>query len=192
VPLLGETVSAGGALGIAIVVAGMWAVQADAGVVAASGWRRLLVAPGAGWAWLTLAASVGYSLVDKLAMARLAALPWPGAVPPAVAWYGILCAAAMLVFTPLALRHVRPRALVAQARGEWRTALLAAAVGFVGYGLILHALRSAPVSYVVAVRQASVLFAVALAALRLRERPSRLRLAGALATVAGVALVAVS
>lgn len=192
VPLLGETVSAAGALGIAIVVAGMWAVQADAGVVSARGWRRLLVAPGAGWAWLTLAASVGYSLVDKLAMARLAALPWTGAVPPALAWYGILCAGATLVFTPLALRHLAPGALVAQARREWRTALLAAAGGLAGYGLILHALRSAPVSYVVAVRQASVLFAVALAALRLRERPTRLRLAGALATVAGVALVAAS
>jgi len=203
VPLLGEPVSAGGALGIAVVMAGMWAVQADAGVAAAgreapgplghqTGWRRLLVAPGAGWAWLTLMASVGYSLTDKMAMARLGALPWQGAVPPAVAWYVILCTAGMLVFAPLALRHVPPRALAEQARREWRMALLAAAVGFAGYGLILHALRTAPVSYVVAARQASVLFAVALGALRLRERPTRLRLAGALATVVGVALVAAS
>ncbi|HSJ98879.1 MAG TPA: VWA domain-containing protein, partial [Myxococcota bacterium] len=115
-----------------------------------------------------------------------------GVLPPAATWYVILCTAGMLVFAPLALRHVPPRALVAQARREWRMALLAAAVGFAGYGLILHALRTAPVSYVVAVRQASVLFAVALGALRLRERPTRLRLAGALATVVGVALVAVS
>lgn len=198
VPLLGEPVSPQGALGIAVVVAGMWAVQLDAGGDAGAAGstgsllRRLLVAPGAGWAWLTLAASVGYSLVDKLAMARLGALPWDGAVPPAVAWYVILCSAGMLVFTPLALRHVPPRALAEQARREGRSALLASLVGFAGYGLILHALRSAPVSYVVAVRQASVLFAVALGALRLRERPSRLRLAGALATVVGVALVAVS
>lgn len=199
VPLLGESVSALGALGIAVVVAGMWAVQLDAGSAVEPGgdggpsfWRRLLVAPGAGWAWLTLAASVGYSLVDKMAMTQLGALPWRGAVPPAVAWYVILCAAGMLVFTPLALRHVPPRALAEQARREGRAALLASLVGFVGYGLILHALRTAPVSYVVAARQASVLFAVALGALRLRERPTRLRLAGALATVVGVALVAAS
>jgi drug/metabolite transporter (DMT)-like permease len=226
VPLLGEPVSAGGALGIAVVVAGMWAVQVEAGAAAGraapgppdhragraapgppdhragraapgppdrpTGWRRLLVAPGAGWAWLTLAASVGYSLVDKMAMARLGELPWRGAVPPAIAWYVILCTSGMVVFVPLALRHVRPRALAEQARHEWRTALLAAAVGLVGYGLILHALRTAPVSYVVAVRQASVLFAVALGVLRLRERPTRLRLVGALATVVGVALVAAS
>lgn len=192
VPLLGEAVTATAALGIATVVAGMWAVQTDGRGSPGRGWRRLLVAPGAGWAWLTLAASVGYSLIDKLAMARLAALPWNGAAPPAFAWYGLLCSGGLLVFGPLALRHVPPRALAAQARGEWRTALLAAAAGLVGYGLILHALRSAPVSHVVAVRQTSVLFAVALAALRLRERPSRLRLAGALATVVGVALIAAS
>lgn len=199
VPLLGERVTAAGALGIAIVVAGMWAVQLDAGGAAASdggrarnGWRRLVRAPGAGWAVLTLVASIGYSLTDKLAMAQLATLPWRGALPPAVFWYVVLSTSGMLVFAPLALRQVPLGALAAQARREWRTALVAAAVGLVGYGLILHALRTAPVSYVVAVRQASVLFAVALGALRLRERPTRLRLLGALATVVGVALVAVS
>jgi len=198
VPLLGEPVSALGALGIAVVVAGMWAVQLDTGGARAAapdagGLRRLLLAPGAGFAWLTLVASIGYSLVDKAAMARLAALPWQGALlPPAVAWYVILSSACALVFAPLALRRLPAGALRAQARGEWRAALVAAAFGLVGYGLILHALRSAPVSYVVAVRQASVLFAVALGALRLRERPTRLRLAGALATMVGVALVAAS
>lgn len=199
VPLLGERVSAGGALGIAVVVAGMWAVQLDArgaesaadGAVA-RGWRRLLRAPGVGWACLTLVASIGYSLVDKLAMAQLAALPWRGALPPALFWYVVLCTTGMLVFAPLALREVPLAALAAQARREWRTAFVAAAVGLVGYGLILHALRTAPVSYVVAVRQASVLFAVALGALRLRERPTRPRLLGALATVVGVVLVAIS
>jgi drug/metabolite transporter (DMT)-like permease len=42
----------------------------------------------------------------------------------------------------------------------------------------------------VAVRQASVLFAPLLGVLRLRERPGRPRILGALATVAGVALIA--
>ena len=65
-----------------------------------------------------------------------------------------------------------------------------ALISFASYGLILQALRTAPVSYVVATRQISVLFAVAIGALRWRERPSRLRLLGALATVVGVALVA--
>jgi drug/metabolite transporter (DMT)-like permease len=55
---------------------------------------------------------------------------------------------------------------------------------------VLQALATAPASYVVAVRQASVLFALLLGVLRLRERPGRPRVLGALATVAGVALIA--
>jgi len=188
VPLLGESVSATGALGIAVVVAGMWAVQLERGVV---GWRRL-AAPGAGFAWATLAATVGYSLTDKAAMARLAPLAAGAAVPPAVAFYLLLTTASGLLFVPLAWRRCAPGALGAALRHESGTALVAAAIGFVGYGLILHVLETAPVSYVVAVRQSSVLFAVVLGALRLRERPSRLRLLGALATVAGVALVALA
>jgi drug/metabolite transporter (DMT)-like permease len=43
---------------------------------------------------------------------------------------------------------------------------------------------------VVAVRQSSVLFAVALGALWLREQPSRARMLGAAATVVGVGLIA--
>ena len=77
VPLLGESVTARGALGIAVVVAGMWAVQADAGVV---GWQRFR-APGAKYAWLTLLASIGYSLCDKAAMARLNSAPMAFADP---------------------------------------------------------------------------------------------------------------
>ena len=41
-----------------------------------------------------------------------------------------------------------------------------------------------------AVRQSSVLFAVVLGVLWLRERPGRERVVGALATVVGVALIA--
>jgi drug/metabolite transporter (DMT)-like permease len=186
VPLLGESISVRGALGIAVVVAGMWAVQADTGVV---GWQRFR-APGAKFAWLTLIASIGYSLCDKAAMARMNAAPWHSAIPPAVVYYVILSIAGGLVFTPLALRRLTPGELAAVARSEWRNALAAAVISFASYGLILHALRTAPVSYVVATRQISVLFAVAIGALRWRERPSRLRLLGAFATVVGVALVA--
>jgi drug/metabolite transporter (DMT)-like permease len=91
---------------------------------------------------------------------------------------------------PLALRRLKPGELVAVARSEWRSAFAAALISFASYGLILQALRTAPVSSGVAPRQISVLFAVAIGALRWRERPSRLRLLGALATVVGVALVA--
>lgn len=188
IPLLGETISLRGGIGIAVVVAGMWAVQTEG--FRTSGAPRGRASRGIGFALLTLAATVGYSLCDKAAMARLAATPWDAPIPPAAVYYVLLSASGAIVFAPLALRRVSFGALRDLARNELRNACVAAAIGFVGYGLILQALRTAPVSYVVAARQTSVLFAIAIAALRWRERPTRLRVLGALATVVGVALVA--
>ena len=55
---------------------------------------------------------------------------------------------------------------------------------------ILAALETAPASYVVAMRQGSVFFTLLLGIVLLRERPPRQRWIGALATIAGVALIA--
>jgi len=185
VPLLGERLSAGGAIGIATVVAGLWLVQAGSGLRLAS-----LASPAARYALLTLAATVGYGLVDKLAMAELAAAPWSSPVPRSAFWVLLLSSTSSLLFVPLALRARGARAIAAAARADLATPSLAAGVSLLGYALILKALETAPASYVVAVRQTSVLFALVLGVTRLREQPGRARIAGAAATVAGVALIA--
>ncbi|TFG94143.1 MAG: hypothetical protein E4H11_07305, partial [Myxococcales bacterium] len=82
------------------------------------------------------------------------------------------------------------RALRATASRELGRATLAALVSFASYTLILAAMQTAAVSYIVAVRQSSVLFAVALGVFFLGERPSRQRLLGAGLTMVGVALIA--
>ena len=74
----------------------------------------------------------------------------------------------------------------AAARLGWAASL----ISLFSYGAILKALETAPASYVVAVRQSSVIFALVLGVVRLREQPGRARLLGALATVAGVVLIA--
>ncbi len=183
---LGEALTPAGALGIAIVVAGVWLVYGER-----LGLRRLL-APELVYAWLTLAATVAYSLFDKLAMSELAAVPWRGLLPAALAWYTLIMLASTPVLLPLSLRAVGARALLASARRDAGRAVFAAVASLVGYGLILQVLRSAPASYVVAVRQLSVLFAVMIAVRFLGERPGRRRLLGAALTVAGVALIAVA
>jgi drug/metabolite transporter (DMT)-like permease len=129
-------------------------------------------------------------MCDKAAMARLAAAPWDAPIPAAIVYGVLLSMSGGLVFMPLAFRRVDPATLRATAAVELRAACIASLVSYAGYALILQALRTAPVSYVVAARQTSVLFAVAIAAVRLRERPTRPRILGALATVVGVALVA--
>ena len=67
-----------------------------------------------------------------------------------------------------------------------------AAAGFGAYALVLAALQLAPAASVAAVRETSVVIATALAALFLRERVTRARLAGSVVVVAGIALLALS
>jgi len=187
IPILGESLSPAGALGIATVVAGMWLVHTEGRTG-----LGLLRAPGTGFAYGVLAATVAYSVTDKAAMVALHGAVWEEPVPRAPLYFVLLVTGHTILFAPLALRRVGLRRLAAQGRTEWRRALLAAAGSMASYTLILEALRLAPVSYVAAVRQSSVLFAVALGAAWLRERPSRARVSGAVLTVAGVALVSLA
>jgi drug/metabolite transporter (DMT)-like permease len=78
-------------------------------------------------------------------------------------------------------------------RAELRpTTVLAGCGGFLAYTLVLAALRLAPAAPVAAVRETSVLFAVALAAPILGERVTRQRLTGAALVVAGVLMLGVA
>jgi drug/metabolite transporter (DMT)-like permease len=184
-PLLGERISSGGAIGIVTVVFGMWLVQTRGKLQLAA-----LARPETRFAWLTLLATVGYSITDKGAMVSLDAGDWPSALPRAVFYFLLTTIGGTLAMTPaLYAAGDATRRLLECARADGGRALLALVFSGVGYSLILEALRTAPASYVVAVRQTSVLFAVALGALWLRESPGRARVAGACVIVAGVALV---
>ena len=186
VPVLGEQLSAGGLAGIAVVVAGMWLVQ-----VGVSLDIRAFNSPAVRYAALTLLATVGYGLADKAAMAELAAGAWSSPVPRAITWYALLTLGSTLLFSPIVLAQRGFRAVRDGARANLLPASIASSLGVVGYGLILKALETAPASYVVAVRQSSVLFVLVLAIVRLRETPGRIRVLGGAATVLGVGLIAV-
>ncbi len=185
VPLLGESISPGAACGIAVVVAGIWLVGAGGGLS-----RAAFASPAARFALLTLAAGVGYSLTDKLSMTRLAAAPWSSPIPRAFVYAVLLGISGGAVFGPLAIVRTRGKILERLRLSELGRASFASVVSYLGYALVLAALETAPVSYVVAVRQTSVLFALALGMLWLHETPGRPRIWGALATVLGVALIA--
>lgn len=76
----------------------------------------------------------------------------------------------------------------ARLRAELRpSTVLAGCAGFLAYTLVLAAFRLAPAAPVAAVRETSVLFAVALAAPVLRERVGGRRLAGGALVAAGIA-----
>jgi drug/metabolite transporter (DMT)-like permease len=174
---------------VLVLIAG--AVVAGAGVSLAAGVGVLLVAVGIVLVRglrsrgrpreLALALSVGaciagYTLVDKRGIV-----------------YGNPLAYLEVVFGVTAVVYL---AGVWRARGgaalrvavSWRTVL--AGVGFFGaYALTLAALRLAPAASVAAVRESSVVMAAAVLALTGRERVGAERLAGAVAVVAGIALI---
>ncbi len=184
VPLLGESVSLWGAFGIAILVTGIWLIQAERSLE-----LRVLRSRGIRFAYLTLATTVAYSLIDKQAMVHFAEADWTGPLPRTVVYFFLLSMANTLVFVPLAMRRVSWTTLREAGRREGARAAAALAASLLSYGLILQAFQTAPVSYVVAVRQMSVLFALLFAVVWLRERPDRRRVIGATATVVGVALI---
>ena len=117
---------------------------------------------------------------------------WTSPVPRPLFYCLMLYAGSAVLYVPLTLWRIGPRAVARAARGQIGPATLAAAVSLAGYGLILKALETAPVSYVVAARQTSVIFALGLAVIWLGERPGRTRVLGGIATCAGVALITLS
>jgi drug/metabolite transporter (DMT)-like permease len=184
-PLLAERISLTGAVGIATVVSGMWLVQAGRGLR-----REAFLGKAAVFSYLTLATTVAYSLTDKSVMAQLAAGPWSSPIPRAAFYCLVLSAGNAVVFAPLVLRKRSARSLLAAARTDLGGATAAALVSFASYSLLLKALETAPVSYVVAGRQMSVVFALCLGVLWLGEAPGRVRVLGALTTVVGIFLIA--
>lgn len=184
VPLLGETVSWLGGLGIGLVVVGMWAIQTEGRLRA-----KEFLSTGAIFAYLTLLTTVVYSLVDKHAVQLLDAATWTGRAPRVLVYIALFELMFVPLFFVLAMRSISVAEVLKTARSEGKLAIAGAAIGMLSYALALEALRSAPVSYVVAVRQSSVLFAAVLGAIWLRERSGWVRMLGIAATIGGVAVI---
>lgn len=72
---------------------------------------------------------------------------------------------------------------------HWRSGLLAGALGVLTYGLALFALRLGTPASIAALRETSILFAAAIAALHLREPFGMQRAAATAAVVVGIALM---
>jgi len=166
--VLGTHVSTGEALGVLAVAGGVLLVR---GVRRGAGGLPIALAIGC-----TIAA---YTLIDKQGLHHATPIPYLELTTAAVAV--ALCGAVL----------VRRGAAPLRAQVTWTS--VAAGVGsFVAYCLFLFALRLTAAPGVAAVRETSVVFAAAFAALFLHERVTGWRLAGAAVVAGGVALLALS
>lgn len=80
----------------------------------------------------------------------------------------------------------RGSAFIAYARINWRSCVLAGAMGVVSYGLAMLAFSVGDLPRLAPLRESSILFALLIAIFFLRERPDRLKIAGGVLIFGGV------
>ncbi|MGH2841815.1 MAG: EamA family transporter [Gaiellaceae bacterium] len=166
--LAGATLGALQAVGVVVVGAGVLLVRGARGHADRRGVLLALAIA------LTIA---GYTLADNEGIEHASAIAYLELVLAPVAIIALVAYGAT--------------GRIASIRAEIGPASVAAAVASFGaYALVLAALERAPAASVAAVRETSVLFAVALGAIVLHERVTPVRAVGAVVIVGGVALVA--
>ena len=152
---------------LAVVLVGLGAVTTCLGARLT---RRAIVP-----ALLTAAVIAAYTLVDGLGVRR------SGAPAAYTAWL-FLCSG---IAVPLACRPQLDGRLAGFLKNKPRLALLGGAATGGSYAIVLWAMTQAPVAVVAALRETSIVFAVAIAAWVLREKVGRMRVLGALLIAAG-------
>ncbi|HTQ13641.1 MAG TPA: DMT family transporter [Rhizomicrobium sp.] len=157
-------------LGIAVVCAGVIAIGVSH---RASIGRGLVFALATG---LTIGA---YTLIDASGV-RAAADPFTY-----VLWFFVAHGFCVLVTAP----GIRGRAVVIEARRQWRLGLLLGALSITTYGSAMLAYRFGATARLAALRETSVLFGTALAMHFLGEKMTPQRWAAAGAIVAGAAML---
>jgi drug/metabolite transporter (DMT)-like permease len=179
---LGESMSGVAAAGVAAVAVGVFFVAGGPGLWAKAHdpVLRRRVRAGIGWGAATGVLIAGYTLIDGYAVKVLLISPI------LVDYVGNLFRVPFLL--PAALRDRRGFGEVW--RLQWRSALIVAVLGPLGYVLVLYAVRLAPLSHVAPAREMSMLFAALIGGRMLGESDRGLRLAGALCIAGGVAALA--
>lgn len=129
-------------------------------------------------ALLTSGIIAGYTVVDGLGV-RLA-----GNAASYTLWLSLLTGCPLVVWALFA----RWRAFPAYVVTNWSVAVIGGAGTMVSYGLALWAMTLAPVAMVAALRETSIVFAVLLSVLVLKERVDPVRMIAAVIIACGAAL----
>jgi drug/metabolite transporter (DMT)-like permease len=169
--LVGEELGGAGWSGVLLLCAGVLALALDQ--------RRAVRVQTRAWVFglANAAVIVGYTIVDALG-ARASGNAWGY-----VLWMFLLNALPMLAIG----FATDARALVSLPRTAWAKGFLAGSCAIGSYGLALWAMTRVPIALVAALRETSVLFGTAIAALVLKERFGRARWVAAGLIAAGAA-----
>jgi len=189
--MLGEMISFQGIVGIAVVVFCVLMLH----------FRGLDGAAGLGfrwdsfkrkdslWAFVTLAAVVTYTIVDKagmLQMSRIDAIQSGLRAPTFYMMINLLGYGLFWLY--LALR--RELTFKSFGKKEWFQSLIAAIGTLISYSLILHVMQTETVSYIVTLRQCSILIAILAGWIFFKEKYGGYRLVVSVVMLTGLFLVA--
>jgi drug/metabolite transporter (DMT)-like permease len=176
---LGEHPTMLGLAGIGLVVVGAYILGIEPGRTRRF-WEPLLALGrrDVQWAWVTALLISLYHITDKVGVAVVAPLR-----------FQYLMALSRFVLYSMGIVPWKGRLLLEEARLQWRSVIAVSLSQFLAYQLVLTAMTMAPVSYVAAVRQVSVLLAVFTGSVMLREGHLALRLTAAGAITLGVILI---
>ncbi|MEG0882696.1 MAG: DMT family transporter [Janthinobacterium sp.] len=160
-PLIGERLSSMQMGAVACICAGIFALYFAARLPATAAVRKN-TGRATAFALGNACVIASYTLIDGIGV-RLS-----GAPAAYTMWIFVLNGAGLLLWTLLR----RPADLLAYAQTQWRLAAFGGVGTLASYGLALWAMTQASVAAIAALRETSILFAIAIAALFLREKIS--------------------
>jgi len=181
---LGEQVSFQGVAGILLVAVGAYIINMKhiSGQELFEPVKSIASDRSTQFAFLTLISVAVYSIVDKMAVDYIH--------PILFAFFHLFFG--MCYYTPYILLTKKGNII----RKEWHTGpgriILSGVMGITGYSLILIAFTIERVSYIVSLRQLSVVFAVLMGSFWLKEKHKGIRLAGALIIFSGGFLISMA
>ena len=181
--VLGEQITAFGAVGILAVVAGVFFIAGGPRLfrVAHDPVKHAGIRKGMLYGVLTGVFIAAYTVVDGYAV-KIVLMS-----PILLDYYGNFVRLLFLLPTV-----VRDRATAARHwREQWKYALIVAIISPIGYVLVLFAMKAAPLSHVAPAREVSMLFAALIGGHLLGERDRLARIAGAALIAFGVMALAV-
>ena len=182
--VLDEQISLLGGLGVVLTAAGIYTINLESLSLNAlcEPLRSMRSDRPTQYAFLTLLAVTAYSIIDKLAVDY---------VHPVIYLF-LLSVCGSIFFTPYVLKTRSRAAIKEEWRREKKSILLNGIIVLYGYVLILIAFTMEPLSYVVALRQLSIVFAVIMGGHLLQEKHKTIRLITASIIVAGAVLISVA
>lgn len=136
-------------------------------------------AQAAGLAVITGGFIAGYSLVDGLG-ARAAGT--------ALGYYGCLSILNAVIFAVI-MRVIRPGVVQRVVCQNWRFALSAGGASFLAYAMATWAFTVAPIALVTALRETSIVFALLLGVMVLKERLDLMKVLATACTLVGIGLM---